>query len=43
VVKYGKGLVISFNIFLDPKYHQAKVVGDETTFSSLSIGLGNII
>jgi hypothetical protein len=43
VVKYGKVLAISFTIFLDPKYHQVKVVGDEATLPSLSIGLGKVI
>jgi hypothetical protein len=43
VVKYGKLLAISFNIFLDPKYLQINVIGDKTTFSSLSFGLGNVI
>jgi hypothetical protein len=31
VVKFGKVPTISFNIFLDPRYHPVKVVGDETT------------
>jgi len=43
VVKYGKVIAISFNIFLDPKYHQIKVVGDEAVISSLSMGLGNVM
>jgi len=43
VVKYVKVVAISFNIFLDPKYHQVKVVGDGAIFSSLSFGLGTVI
>jgi hypothetical protein len=40
VVKYGKLLAISFNIFLDPKYHQVKVVGDETLSYHYQLDLG---
>jgi hypothetical protein len=29
VVEYGKTLVVLFNIFLDPRYHQVKVTNDE--------------
>jgi hypothetical protein len=43
VIKSGEVLAISFTIFLDPKYHWIKVVGDEATFRSLSIGLGKVI
>jgi hypothetical protein len=40
VVKYGKVVAISFNIFLDPKYHQVKVVGDETLSYHYQLDLG---
>jgi hypothetical protein len=43
VVKYSKVLVISFNIFLDPKYHWIKVVNDEAFLRSLSIKPGKVI
>jgi hypothetical protein len=43
VVKFGKVLAISFTIYLDPKYHQVKVVGDEGALPSLLIGLGKVI
>ncbi len=43
MVKSSKVLAISFNIFLDPKYHQVKVVGDEVVFLSLLIRLGKVI
>jgi hypothetical protein len=33
-----------FNIFsVDPRYHQVKVVSDETTLQSSFIGLGKVI
>jgi hypothetical protein len=43
VVEFGKVLVVSFNIFLDPRYHLVKVVGDEMTFQSSLVGLGKVI
>ncbi len=43
MVKFGKVLAISFNIFLDSKYHRIKVVGDEIALQSLSIKLGKVI
>jgi hypothetical protein len=43
VVKSGKVLAISFTIFLDPKYHWIKVIGDEATLQSLSMGLVKVI
>ncbi len=43
MVKFGKVLAISFTIFLDPKRHWIKVVGDEAVFQSLSIGFGKVI
>ncbi len=43
MVEFGKMLVVPFNIFLDPRYHQVKVASDEVAFRSPLAGLGKII
>jgi hypothetical protein len=43
VVEFGKVLVVSFNIFLDPRYHWIKVGSNEVTFRSPLTGLGKVI
>jgi len=39
----SKTFAIPFNIFMDARYHHVKVVGNETTFRMLTIGLGKCI
>jgi hypothetical protein len=37
-MELGKTLVVPFNIFIDARYHQVKIVGDEVSLQSFDIG-----